>query len=91
LANRGSRVKSVRAHPHRCELHFEDRAQNNLPVFFDPAEKFEYRTAKVIHNCPLADRCAPQARPIAASLKHGWLREMVEKVERRWSEYGDRY
>jgi hypothetical protein len=33
---------------------FEDRAQNNLPVFLDPAEKFECRTAKVIHNCLLA-------------------------------------
>jgi 4-hydroxy-3-polyprenylbenzoate decarboxylase len=79
-----------RAHPHHGEIYFEGRAQNNLPVFLDPDEKFKYHTTKVVHNCLLADRFAPHERPIAASLEHGWPRQMAEQVERRWNEYGYR-
>jgi 4-hydroxy-3-polyprenylbenzoate decarboxylase len=80
-----------RAHPHHGEIHFEGQAQNSLPVFQDPNEKFTYHTTKVIHNCLLADRFPPGQRPMAADLTHGgWPPELVARVVANWQRYGYR-
>jgi len=79
-----------RAHPKHGEVTFEGLAQNNLPVFLDPNEKFTYHAAKVVHSCLLADRYAPSDRPVAADLAHGWPSELRERVLARWNDYGYR-
>jgi hypothetical protein len=56
------------------ELCFENRAQNNLPVFLEPGEKITYHATKVVHNCLLPDRLAPAYRRVAADLAHGGAR-----------------
>ncbi len=77
-----------RAHPHHGEIYFEGEAQNNLPVFLDPEEKFSYHATKVVHNCLLADRFPPAARPVAADLAHSWPDHIRERVLRNWAAYG---
>jgi len=80
-----------RAHPHHGEIYFEGQAQNSLPVFLDPNEKFTYHTTKVVHNCLLADRFPPGQRPMAADLTHGgWPPELVARVIANWQRYGYR-
>jgi UbiD family decarboxylase len=77
-----------RAHPHHGEIYFEGQAQNNLPVFLEPNEKFTYHASKVVHNCLLADRFPKEERPIAASFANGWPTEIRDKVLRNWAAYG---
>jgi 4-hydroxy-3-polyprenylbenzoate decarboxylase len=77
-----------RAHPSHGEIYFQGQAQNNLPVFLDANEKFSYHATKVIHNCLLADRFAPDERPVAADLKHGWPPEIRDRVLGNWTRYG---
>lgn len=79
-----------RAHPTHGEIHVADQAQNNLPVFLDPDEKFAYHATKVIHNCLLADRYPPGKRPVAADLAHGWPEAIRDRVLSSWAEYGYR-
>jgi 4-hydroxy-3-polyprenylbenzoate decarboxylase len=79
---------ATRAHPHHGEIESAGQAQNNLPVFLDPDEKFTYHATKVIHNCLLADRFPPGQRPVAADLAHGWPKEMIDKVLTNWERYG---
>jgi UbiD family decarboxylase len=77
-----------RAHPHHGEIYFEGQAQNNLPVFLDPQEKFTYHAAKVVHNCLLADRFPAAERPVAANLANGWPEHVRERVIKNWTAYG---
>ena len=77
-----------RAHPHHGEVEFPGQAQNNLPVFLDPGEKFSYHTTKVVHNCLLADRYAQGERPVAADLAHGWPEDVTRRVIENWGSYG---
>jgi hypothetical protein len=79
-----------RAHPHPGEIEFAGQPQNNLPVFLDPEEKFTYHATKVVHNCLLAHRIAPGARPVAADLANGWPADMVARVIANWQHYGFR-
>jgi 4-hydroxy-3-polyprenylbenzoate decarboxylase len=79
-----------RAHPHHGEIYFPGQAQNNLPVFLDPDEKFTYHATKVIHNCLLADRFSKEDRPVAADLQHGWPPEVRERVLKNWNKFGYR-
>jgi len=79
-----------RAHPHHGEVYFENRAQNNLPVFLEPEEKFSYHTTKVVHNCLVADRFPTESRPVAADLAHGWPPEIQQRVLNGWRSYGYR-
>jgi UbiD family decarboxylase len=79
-----------RAHPHHGEIYFEGQAQNNLPVFLDPNEKFTYHATKVIHNCLLADRFPVGERPVSADLEHGWPPEVRNRVLQNWRGYGYR-
>jgi UbiD family decarboxylase len=78
---------ATRAHPHHGEVYFEHRDQNNLPVFLEPEEKVTYHTTKVVHNCLLADRFAPEDRPVAADLAHGWPPQMQQRVLEGWRSY----
>jgi 4-hydroxy-3-polyprenylbenzoate decarboxylase len=77
-----------RAHPHHGMVEFPGMAQNNLPVFLDPEEKFSYHATKTIHNCLLADRFAADERPVAADLENGWPRDIVDRVKTNWRAYG---
>lgn len=79
-----------RAHPHHGEIEFPGQAQNNLPVFLDPEEKFTYHATKVIHNCLLADRYPRGERPVAADLAHGWPEDVAQRVIAQWHRYGYR-
>jgi 4-hydroxy-3-polyprenylbenzoate decarboxylase len=79
---------ATRAHPHDGDVYFENRAQNNLPVFLGPEEKFSYHTTKVVHNCLLADRFPIEERPVAADLAHGWPVEIQRRVLEGWRAYG---
>ncbi|HWW84514.1 MAG TPA: hypothetical protein VNZ26_12985 [Vicinamibacterales bacterium] len=79
---------ATRAHPHHGEVYFENRAQNNLPVFLEPEEKFSYHTTKVVHNCLVADRFAKEVRPVAADLARGWPLEIQKRVLDGWRLYG---
>jgi 4-hydroxy-3-polyprenylbenzoate decarboxylase len=81
---------ATRAHPHHGEVYFENRAQNNLPVFLEPEEKFSYHTTKVVHNCLVADRFPKDERPVAADLAHGWPPEIQRSVLDGWRSYGYR-
>jgi UbiD family decarboxylase len=77
-----------RAHPHHGEVEFPGQAQNNLPVFLDPNEKFSYHATKVVHNCLLADRFPKDAGPVAADLENGWPAELVARIKADWHRYG---
>jgi 4-hydroxy-3-polyprenylbenzoate decarboxylase len=77
-----------RAHPAHGEIYFKNEAQNILPVFLDPDEKHRFQTVKVIHNALLADRFAPEARPVRSDLDHGWPAEIRDRVLARWTRYG---
>jgi 4-hydroxy-3-polyprenylbenzoate decarboxylase len=77
-----------RAHPSHGEIYFNDEAQNILPVFLDPNEKFGFRVTKVIHNCLLADRYPVNERPLRSDLEYGWPRQIKEQVLERWQSYG---
>jgi len=79
-----------RAHPHHGEIYFPGQAQNNLPVFLDPDEKFTYHATKVIHNCLLGDRFLGEDRPVAADLQHGWPVEIRDRVLQNWNKFGYR-
>ncbi|MHB1568695.1 MAG: UbiD family decarboxylase [Solirubrobacteraceae bacterium] len=79
-----------RAHPEHGEVRFANEPQNTLPVFLDPDEKFTFHAHKVVHNCLLADRFAPDERPVAADFAHGWPVDLRERVVSRWTEYGFR-
>jgi 4-hydroxy-3-polyprenylbenzoate decarboxylase len=79
-----------RAHPSHGEIYFKDEAQNILPVFLDPNEKFGFRVTKVIHNCLLADRYPASERPRRSDLEYGWPPRIKEQVLERWQSYGYR-
>lgn len=83
-------VFASRAHPHHGEVEFPGRAQNNLPVFLDQDEKFTYHATKVVHNCLLADRFPPGARPVMADLANGWPPELANRIVADWGRYGFR-
>ncbi|MBX6329766.1 MAG: hypothetical protein IRY89_14450 [Pseudolabrys sp.] len=77
-----------RAHPSHGEIYFNNEAQNILPVFLDPNEKFAFRVTKVIHNCLMADRFPPSERPVRSDLEHGWPAHIRQRVFEQWSSYG---
>jgi 4-hydroxy-3-polyprenylbenzoate decarboxylase len=81
---------ATRAHPHNGEVYFENRAQNNLPVFLERDEKSNYQTTKVVHNCLLADRFPKHERPVAADIPNGWPLEIQRRVLDGWRSYGYR-
>ena len=77
-----------RAHPAHGEIYFKNEAQNILPVFLDPNEKFSFRVTKVIHNCLLADRYPDEKRPLRSDLEHGWPDQIRSRVLENWNAYG---
>jgi 4-hydroxy-3-polyprenylbenzoate decarboxylase len=79
-----------RAHPSHGEIYFNNEAQNILPVFLDPNEKFAFRVTKVIYNCLLADRYPVVERPLRSDLEHGWPAAIRDRVLAYWSAYGYR-
>lgn len=79
-----------RAHPSHGEIYFKNEAQNILPIFLDPNEKFAFQVTKVIYNCLLADRFPATDRPKRSDLEHGWPTDIRERVLERWREYGYR-
>lgn len=78
-----------RAHPEHGEVHFDNEPYGNLAVYLDSTEKFSFHAKKVVHNCLLADRFAPDERPVAADFAHGWPAAIGDRVLARWStDYG---
>ncbi|MBV8842043.1 MAG: UbiD family decarboxylase [Bryobacterales bacterium] len=79
-----------RSHPSHGEIYFKNEAQNILPVFLDPNEKFSFSVTKVIHNCLMADRFIPEERPVRSDLEHGWPAHIRQRVLEKWNAYGYR-
>jgi len=77
-----------RVHPSHGEIYFRNEAQNALPVFLDPDEKFSFHTTKVIYNCLLADRYPAGERPQRSDLEHGWPSDIRQRVLEKWTAYG---
>lgn len=77
-----------RAHPSHGEIYFKDEAQNNLPIFLDPNEKFAFHVTKVIYNCLLADRYPAGQRPLRSDFEHGWPADITNAVAAQWNSYG---
>lgn len=79
-----------RAHPAHGEIYFSHQAQNILPVFLDPNDKFSFHVTKVIYNCLLADRFPAGKRPQRSDFTLGWPAAIQQRVLSRWTEYGYR-
>lgn len=81
---------ATRAHPEHGEFHYPGLPSDQLAIYLDPDEAHSYRAGKVIHNCLLADRFPPGARPIKGTLANGWPEEVRQKVLGSWGDYGYR-
>jgi 4-hydroxy-3-polyprenylbenzoate decarboxylase len=79
---------SSRVHPEHGAVRFAQEAQNALPVFLEPAEKFAFQTTKVVYDALLADRFPVSERPRRSDLANGWPRELADRVIAEWSSYG---
>jgi hypothetical protein len=58
-----------------------------LVAYLRTAEKISATTGRIIYNCLPPDEWG-EALPIRASFRHGYPPEIVDRVKRRWSEYG---
>ncbi|GGR89251.1 UbiD-like decarboxylase [Streptomyces aureoverticillatus] len=79
-----------RAHPGTGAFPYPDRLASYLPVFMDSQERTTCSTTKVVHNCLLADRYPPGARPVVADFRHGWPLDIQNRVLENWHAYGYR-
>lgn len=81
---------ATRAHPAHGEVRFADKDNVGLYVYLDEKEKRTWRSAKVVHNCLLADRYAEGARPLKGSFENVWPEAVRRKVLGSWEAYGFR-
>ncbi|MGE4049221.1 MAG: hypothetical protein AB7F35_30580, partial [Acetobacteraceae bacterium] len=66
---------------------FEDIEAAPLLAYLRRSEKISGHTGKIVYNCLPPDEWA-EALPLRASFRHGYPPEIVNRVGRRWSEYG---
>lgn len=79
-----------RGHPEHGEVHFEREPQNILPIYLDSHEQLSYQATKVVYNCLIADRFAPDERPVPSDFAHAWPADIRQHVLANWQAYGYR-
>lgn len=80
---------ATRCHPSMGHATFDHIPAAPLLAYLRHGEKVSATTGKVVYN-GLPPEEFGDALPIRASFRHGYPPEIVDKVERRWSEYGFR-
>lgn len=78
---------ATRCHPTVGNVVFPAADTPPLAAFLRKNEKLSGSTTKIVYNCLPPDECG-DALPVRSSFRHGYPREIVGRVERRWSEYG---
>ena len=78
---------ATRCHPFLGHAVFDHIPAAPLIAYMRTAEKGSATTGKIVYNCLPPDEWG-EALPIRASFRHGYPPEIVDRVERRWSEYG---
>lgn len=80
---------ATRCHPFLGHATFEHIAAAPLLAYLRKGEKIAANTGKIVYNCLPPDEWG-EAFPIRASFRHGYPAEIVNRVTRRWSDYGFR-
>ena len=65
-------------------------SQEVLPLvaFLDPTERKQARGMKVVYNGLARDEAAAEEIAHRSSFRHLWPREIQQRVERNWQQYG---
>jgi 4-hydroxy-3-polyprenylbenzoate decarboxylase len=80
---------ATRCHPLLGHVVFDHIPAAPLLAYLRDDEKIAATTGKIAYNCLPPDEWG-EALPIRASFRHGYPPEIVDRVRRRWSEYGFR-
>ncbi len=80
---------ATRCHPLLGHAIFDHIPAAPLLAYLRRSEKISATTGKVVYNCLPPDEWG-EALPTRASFRHGYPAEIVDRVRRRWSEYGFR-
>jgi UbiD family decarboxylase len=80
---------ATRCHPFLGHAEFEHIPAAPLLAYLRKSEKVAANTGKIVYNCLPPDEWG-EALPIRASFRHGYPPAIVDRVKRRWSEYGFR-
>lgn len=78
---------ATRCHPFLGHAVFDHIGSSPLLAYLRHSEKISSTTGKIVYNCLPPDEWG-EALPIRASFRHGYPPEIVDRVRRRWSEYG---
>lgn len=78
---------ATRCHPFFGHAVFEDIEAAPLLAYLRRSEKISGHTGKIVYNCLPPDEWG-EALPVRASFRHGYPAEIVDRLRRRWSEYG---
>ncbi len=78
---------ATRCHPLVGHAVFEHVHAAPLLAYLRTAEKIAGTTGKIVYNCLPPDEWG-EALPIRASFRHAYPPEIIDRVTRRWSEYG---
>jgi UbiD family decarboxylase len=78
---------ATRCHPLTGHAVFGHDPVDPLVAYLRTAEKIAGTTGKIVYNCLPPDEWG-EALPIRASFRHAYPAEIIDRVTRRWSEYG---
>ncbi|WP_395665880.1 UbiX family flavin prenyltransferase [Methylocella sp.] len=78
---------ATRCHPLLGHAVFNDIEGAPLLAYLLKSEKVSGHTGKIVYNCLAPDEWG-EALPMRASFRHGYPAEIVDRVRRRWNEYG---
>jgi UbiD family decarboxylase len=80
---------ATRCHPLRGHALFGRHPIDPLVAYRRTSGKIAATTGRIVYNCLPPDDWG-EVLPIRASFRHGYPPEIVDRVKRRWSEYGFR-
>jgi len=80
---------ATRCHPLMGHAIFDQIPAAPLLAYLRQSEKISGTTGKIVYNCLPPDEWG-EALPIRSSFRHCYPPEIVDRVRRRWSEYGFR-
>lgn len=66
---------------------FDEIEAAPLLAYLRRSERVSGHTGKIVYNCLAPDEWG-EALPMRASFRHGYPADIVDRVRRRWSEYG---
>ena len=78
---------ATRCHPLLGHAVFDDIEAAPMLAYLRMSEKVSGHTGKIVYNCLAPDEWG-EALPMRASFRHGYPAEIVDRVSRRWREYG---